>query len=37
MGEDSRRWPLLFFAVWSLVHLERAKPNEALAAVVGEV
>ena len=29
------RWPLLFFAVWSLIHLEGASPNEALAAVAG--
>ncbi|MCI3131611.1 asparagine synthase (glutamine-hydrolyzing) [Phenylobacterium aquaticum] len=31
------RWPLLFFAVWSLIHLERASPAEALAACVGTV
>jgi len=37
MGEDGRRWPLLFFAVWALIHLERAQPKDALAAVVGEV
>lgn len=29
------RWPLLFFAVWSLIHLEGAPPDEALAAVAG--
>jgi asparagine synthase (glutamine-hydrolysing) len=29
------RWPLLFFAVWSLIHLERASPAEALERVVG--
>ena len=29
------RWPLLFFAVWSLIHLEGASPPEALAAVAG--
>ncbi len=29
------RWPLLFFAVWSLIHLEGASPNEALTAVAG--
>ena len=29
------RWALLFFAVWSLIHLEGASPNEALAAVAG--
>jgi asparagine synthase (glutamine-hydrolysing) len=31
------RWPLLFFAVWALIHLEGAAPSDALAAVVGEV
>jgi asparagine synthase (glutamine-hydrolysing) len=30
-----RRWPLLFFAVWSLIHLEGASPDEALAEAVG--
>jgi asparagine synthase (glutamine-hydrolysing) len=29
------RWRLLFFAVWALIHLEGAQPNDALAAVVG--
>jgi asparagine synthase (glutamine-hydrolysing) len=29
------RWPLLFFAVWSRIHLEGASPTEALASVVG--
>ncbi len=29
------RWPLLFFAVWSLIHLEGASPDEALDAVAG--
>jgi asparagine synthase (glutamine-hydrolysing) len=29
------RWPLLFFAVWSLIHLEGATPGEALEAVAG--
>jgi asparagine synthase (glutamine-hydrolysing) len=29
------RWPLLFFAVWSLIHLEGASPADALAAVAG--
>jgi asparagine synthase (glutamine-hydrolysing) len=32
-----RRWPMLFFAVWSLIHLEGASPDEALAAVLGHV
>jgi asparagine synthase (glutamine-hydrolysing) len=31
------RWPLLFFAVWSRIHLEGASPAEALASVVGTV
>jgi asparagine synthase (glutamine-hydrolysing) len=29
------RWPLLFFAVWSLIHLEGAEPKAALEAVAG--
>jgi len=33
--EGGERWPLLFFAVWSLIHLEGAAPGEALAAVTG--
>jgi asparagine synthase (glutamine-hydrolysing) len=32
-----RRWPLLFFAVWSLIHLEGAAPGEALEAVIGRL
>jgi asparagine synthase (glutamine-hydrolysing) len=32
-----RRWPLLFFAVWSLIHLEGARPAEALEAVAGPI
>jgi asparagine synthase (glutamine-hydrolysing) len=31
----AERWPLLFFAVWSLIHLEGASPAEAREAVVG--
>ena len=27
------RWPLLFFAVWALIHLEGAEPKDALAAI----
>ena len=30
-------WPLLFFAVWSVIHLEGASPEDALAACVGAV
>jgi asparagine synthase (glutamine-hydrolysing) len=33
----AERWPLLFFAVWSLFHLEGAAPNAALEAVVGAI
>lgn len=29
----AHRWPLLFFAVWSLIHLEGASPNDALATL----
>ena len=36
-GGDGVRWPLLFFAVWSRIHLDRASPTEALASVVGTV
>jgi asparagine synthase (glutamine-hydrolysing) len=36
-GPSGQRWPLLFFAVWSLIHLEGASPKDALFAVVGEV
>jgi asparagine synthase (glutamine-hydrolysing) len=31
------RWPLLFFAVWSRIHLEGASPAEALTSVVGTI
>jgi asparagine synthase (glutamine-hydrolysing) len=31
------RWPLLFFAVWSLIHLEGATPEEALEVVAGRI
>jgi asparagine synthase (glutamine-hydrolysing) len=34
---SSARWPLLFFAVWSLIHIRGASPDEALAAAVGRV
>jgi asparagine synthase (glutamine-hydrolysing) len=34
---DGQRWPLLFFAVWSLIHLEGAQPAEALEAVAGRI
>jgi asparagine synthase (glutamine-hydrolysing) len=37
-GEGAaERWPLLFFAVWSLIHLDGASPAEAREAVVGPI
>jgi asparagine synthase (glutamine-hydrolysing) len=33
----AERWPLLFFAVWSLIHLEGASPKAALEAAVGPI
>ena len=30
-------WPLLFLAVWSLIHLEGAEPGDALEACTGRV
>ena len=36
-GGGSERWPLLFFAVWSLVHLEGAAPEDALRQVAGPI
>jgi len=33
----SQRWPLLFFAIWSLIHLQGASPDAALEAVVGRL
>lgn len=35
VGGEGVRWPLLFFAVWSLIHLQGASRSEALAAVMG--
>jgi len=34
-ASEGGRWPLLFFAVWSLIHLEDAQPDAALAALAG--
>ena len=34
-GGAGVRWPILFFALWSLIHLEQASPREALIAVIG--
>ena len=36
-GGGSERWPLLFFAVWSLIHLEGASPDDALRQVAGTI
>jgi asparagine synthase (glutamine-hydrolysing) len=36
-GAPGVRWPLLFFALWSRIHLDGASPAEALASVVGTV
>ncbi len=30
------RWPLLFFALWSLIHIEGAEPAAALTSLLGE-
>lgn len=34
---SAERWPLLFYAVWSVIHLEGASPADALAACCGSV
>jgi asparagine synthase (glutamine-hydrolysing) len=36
-GAPGQRWPLLFFAVWALIHLDGASPEDALAAVAGPI
>ena len=36
-GAEGVRWPLLFLALWSRIHLDGAKPAEALESVVGPV
>ncbi len=36
-GPGGVRWPLLFFAVWSRIHLEGASPSEALESLIGAV
>ena len=36
-SEGGERWPLLFFALWSLIHMEQAEPAQALEAVAGKV
>jgi asparagine synthase (glutamine-hydrolysing) len=35
-AQAKNRWPLLFFAVWSLIHLEGAEPAAALKVLLGE-
>jgi asparagine synthase (glutamine-hydrolysing) len=35
-AQEKNRWPLLFFAVWSLIHLEGAEPTAALATLLGD-
>ncbi|MBS0333621.1 MAG: asparagine synthetase B, partial [Proteobacteria bacterium] len=34
---EGRRWPLLFLALWARIHLESARPDEALRSLVGPV
>ena len=34
--QTHNRWPLLFFALWSLIHVEGAEPNAALGSLLGE-
>jgi len=36
-GGDGVRWPLLFLALWSRIHLDGAQPAEALESVVGVI
>jgi asparagine synthase (glutamine-hydrolysing) len=36
-GGEGVRWPLLFFALWSRIHLDGASPAEALESVAGRV
>ena len=35
-AQTHNRWPLLFFALWSRIHLEGAEPQEALRSLLGE-
>ncbi len=35
-AQAHNRWPLLFFALWSLIHLEGAEPAAALKSLLGE-
>ncbi len=36
-GASAQRWPLLFFALWALIHLEGAEPDAALATLIGDL
>ncbi|MDB5429175.1 MAG: asnB [Caulobacter sp.] len=35
-AQAANRWPLLFFGLWSLIHLEDAEPRAALAALLAD-
>ncbi|MFA7263233.1 MAG: asparagine synthase (glutamine-hydrolyzing) [Caulobacter sp.] len=35
-AQAHNRWPLMFFALWSRIHLEGAEPKAALASLLGE-
>ena len=35
--KGAQRWPMLFFALWALTHLEGAAPDEAMASLVGTI
>ncbi len=35
-GHEKSRWPLLFFGLWSLIHLDGAEPSAALASLLGD-
>lgn len=35
-SQAHNRWPLMFFALWSLIHIEGAEPDAALRTLLGE-
>ncbi|MES2034626.1 MAG: asparagine synthase (glutamine-hydrolyzing) [Pseudomonadota bacterium] len=35
-AQAHNRWPLLFFALWSMIHVEGVEPGQALAHLLGE-
>ena len=35
-AQAHNRWPLMFFALWSLIHIEGAEPDAALRTLLGE-